>query len=212
MILQKLTSQPGSWLWRYSYLIALLTSGLSFSVYVIHFLYYRFSFPLITPDEASFLSPAYDLIHKGLFSTSIHRQFLPGADQHTYWMPPLFMASMAVYLNLVGFSFLQAKLFSFLCSLAAGLLLSTITPGRSNKLWVLALWFCCPFVLMATTTIRMEAIGILITCLTIYALKKRNVGCRAGYTGREHNPDPSNVSGLRSRHRRSRSSPFLCST
>jgi hypothetical protein len=82
------------------------------------------------------------------------------------------MVSLAVYLKLIGFSFLQAKLFRFLCFLAAGLLLSTITPGRSNKLWVLALWFYCPFVLMASTTIRMEAIGILITCLTIYALKK----------------------------------------
>jgi hypothetical protein len=172
MILQHPTNQLTHWLWRYSFRIALLSFCLSLSIYGIHFLYYRFSFPLITPDEASFLSPAYDLIHKGVFSTSIHRQFLPGADQYTYWMPPLFMASLAVYLNLVGCSFLKAKLFSFLCFLAAGLLLSTVTPGRSNKLWMLALWFCCPFVLMASTTIRMEATGILITCLTIYALKK----------------------------------------
>ncbi|QKZ11180.1 glycosyltransferase family 39 protein [Spirosoma sp. KUDC1026] len=172
MILLTSTTRVVNWLRHHSFPIALLSFGLSVSLYVIHFLKFRFSFPLITPDEASFLSPAYDLAHKGVFSTSIHSQFLPGAAQYTYWMPPLFMLVLAGYSQIIGFSFLKAKLFAFVCFLVAGLLLSRVAKNKSTKLWTLSLWFCCPFVLMASTTIRMESVGILVTCLTIYCLRK----------------------------------------
>lgn len=180
----ELRNSVTNWSQKSSLRIALAFFLAALTLYVGHFIYYRYSFPVITPDEASFMSPAYDLIKKSTFSTSIHKTFLPGSDRYTYWMPPLFMMSLAAYLKVVGLSMTKAKLFSFICFSASAVVLSFISQNKLNKLWIVTLLFSCPFVLIASSTIRMEAVGFLITCLSILAVKnKYNVVVLALLTG-----------------------------
>jgi hypothetical protein len=133
----------------------------------VHFAFFRFSFPPIRVDEASFLSPAYSLLTKGKFSSDIHASFLPGSESYTYWMPPFYMLSLAFFLKVAGIGINQAKLFSTLCVISASWCLGLSTKTWVSRCWIMALFLICPFVIFSSTTIRMEALGILLTSIAI---------------------------------------------
>jgi hypothetical protein len=141
--------------------------------FAVHFAFFRHSFPVNNIDEATFLSPAYNLAVHGTFSTDIHASFLPGADTYTYWMPPLYMFLLGGVLKIFGVSILNAKLFSYLLTLCSAFLLSLLTKDRYVRTILVSLFLICPFIIIISARIRMEALAIVLICLSILAVKRQ---------------------------------------
>src|SRR3990170_3942754 len=90
--------------------IAVFLLVISTACFVIHFLFFRNSFPPVNIDEASFFSPAINLADKGLLSSDIHKSYLPGAVEYTYWMPPFYLVLLGLFLKISGGSVFSAKI------------------------------------------------------------------------------------------------------
>lgn len=149
-------------------------------VYTTHFLFYRNTFPEINIDEASFFSPAYSFAEKGKLSSEVHATFLPGSSTYTYWMPPFYMVTLGVIFKAFESSVFIAKLISFLCIIFGAILLSFISPNKLTRTWIIGLVLICPFIIISSAFIRMEAMAFMIVCIAIFAVKR---GAKAGYLG-----------------------------
>lgn len=157
---------------RYSELnVAVVFLIISISCFLIHFLFFRYSFPPINADEASFFSPAYNLAKKGVLSSEIHQSFLPGAKTYTYWMPPFYMVFLGTLLKLFGATVLNAKLISSICTCCSALLISFISKDRLTKICSVGLFLICPFIIITSAFIRVEALSILLITASIIAVK-----------------------------------------
>ncbi len=60
------------------------------------------TYPPVWPDEALFANPAVNLVHHGTMSTDVWVGALPGTEQHTYWMPPLYFLYIASIFRFTG--------------------------------------------------------------------------------------------------------------
>lgn len=153
---------------RLFFLFILLTGVVFFFV---HFIYYRHSIPASNLDEASFFSPAYSMATKGKLSSDIHATFLEGASRYTYWMPPLHFFLLSGFLKSFGATVFVAKLFSFLIMLVAAWVISFVSNDRWIKNLVVGLFLLCPFIIISSAYIRMEALAILLIACSILAVK-----------------------------------------
>lgn len=153
------------------YFLAVVLFTLSIAVFLGHFLFFRYTFPDLNIDEASFFSPAYNFAEKGNFSTDIHTTFLPGSSSYTYWMPPLYMVTLGAIFIITGPSVFVAKLVSFVFILLTAAVLSFLSKDNKTKIWLVALLLICPFVILSSSFIRMEAMSILIVSIAIVAVK-----------------------------------------
>jgi hypothetical protein len=77
-------------------------------------------------DEAWFASPAFNLITKGNFGTSVldptatfRTNNLTGIHEHTYWIVPLFPLAEAAWFQAIGYGLMQARYLSILWGLVA---------------------------------------------------------------------------------------------
>jgi|GEM_PF-6904476 len=139
--------------------------------FLLHFFFFRYSFPDVNVDEASFFSPAVSLADHGLLASPVHRSFLPGADRYTYWMPPLYLVLLGGWLTLTGTTVLAAKFLSCVLVLATAWTMTRMAASRYTRLWLAALVLVCPFILISSAFIRMEALGLLLTASSMVAVK-----------------------------------------
>src|SRR5205085_7317893 len=116
-------------------------------------------------DEASFFSPAYNFAMYGNLATTVHKDFLPGAAAYTYWMPPLYMLLLGTVFKIFGVSILNAKLLSLVLVLLSAYIITRWTRNRNIQLPLAAIFLICPFVILVSTYIRMEALAIFLTVL-----------------------------------------------
>ena len=77
-------------------------------------------------DEGWFANPAFNLITKGNFGTTVldptasfRTNNLTGIHEHTYWMVPLFPLTEAAWFRAIGFGLMQARYLSILWGLVA---------------------------------------------------------------------------------------------
>ncbi len=77
-------------------------------------------------DEAWFASPAFNLIARGTFGTSVldptasfRNNNLTGIHEHTYWITPLFPLAEAAWFRAMGYGLMQARYLSILWGLVA---------------------------------------------------------------------------------------------
>ena len=75
-------------------------------------------YPPVWPDEACFANPAINLLQHGRMSTDLLQGALPGAGQHTYWMPPLYFIYLATIFRLAGPNLVPLRVASFVPALA----------------------------------------------------------------------------------------------
>ena len=151
-----------------------LLAAIAAIFFLIHFLFFRYSFPNVNVDEASFFSPAHNLAEHGALASPVHRSFLPGAEAYTYWMPPLYFVLLAGWLKLAGSTVFAAKLLSFLFSLTTTFLLTRLVHARRAKLWMSGLFLICPFILITSAFIRMEALALLAISISIVLVKLKS--------------------------------------
>ncbi|HUC83522.1 MAG TPA: hypothetical protein VMR70_21595 [Flavisolibacter sp.] len=147
--------------------------AISVVVFFLHFLFYRHSFPPINVDEASFFSPAQSFAEKGRLASDIHRNFLPGAEKYTYWMPPLYIVLLGTFFQLFGSTVMVAKAVSLLLSCASAMLLTAFAKEKYTKLVGASLFLVCPFIIITSAFIRVEALAIFLTVLAIVAVRKQ---------------------------------------
>lgn len=82
-----------------------------------------YSYPPPWPDEALFGDAAHSLLRDGILATPTAIGALPGADTHTYWMPPLYFIWLAGWFGVFGPS-LRTMRAASLCSAVAVLFLT----------------------------------------------------------------------------------------
>jgi hypothetical protein len=77
-------------------------------------------------DEGWFANPAFNLITKGNFGTTVldptasfRTNNLTGIHEHTYWIVPLFPLAEAAWFRAIGFGLMQARYLSILWGLVA---------------------------------------------------------------------------------------------
>jgi hypothetical protein len=154
-------------------IIAIVFFSIAIVTVVIHFVFFRFSFPVSNVDEATFLSPAYSLAAHGKFSSDVHASFLPGADTYTYWMPPLYMFLLGVMLKMFGITLFTSKLFSLLLILSSAVCVFLFSKDRYTRLVLVSLLLICPFIIITSARIRMEALAIFLILLSILSVKRK---------------------------------------
>lgn len=159
--------EPRGWIFM---ALALLVLGVA--MMLAHFLFFRYSFPPVNVDEASFFSPAYDLAVKGVLSSDVHAGFLPGAGEHTYWMPPFYMVFLSFFLKLTGTTVFNAKLLSLIITGLSALVLFRMFSNRYARVMVTALFLVCPFVIITSAYVRMEALGLLLILLSADSVRR----------------------------------------
>jgi hypothetical protein len=152
--------------------IAIILLAVSIAVFLLHFLFFRHSFPPINIDEGSFFSPAQSLSNKGIMASDIHKSFLPGSAVYTYWMPPLYILVLGGVFEIFGSTVIIAKAVSLLLTCGSALLLSLFAKNRNDKFFAAALFLICPFIIITSAFIRVEALAIFLTMLAVVAVRK----------------------------------------
>jgi len=154
---------------RIAYLL-LLVSAVCF---IVHFLFFRHSFPPVNIDEASFFSPAQSLSKKGVLASDIHKSFLPGSATYTFWMPPLYILLLGGVFEVFGSTVIMAKILSLALSIASVVMLLSLAKNKFEKIAAAALFLLCPFIIITSAFIRVEALAIFLTVLAIVAVNKK---------------------------------------
>lgn len=156
---------------RFEINIGIILLTISAVCLITHFLFFRYSFPPVNVDEASFFSPAYSLAKHGVLSSDVHQSFLPGASRFTYWMPPLYLFILGYFLKLMGVTILNGKILSIIFTCVSAFTLASISKDRYIKLSAAALFLICPFIIITSAFIRVEALAILLIIFSIVAVK-----------------------------------------
>ena len=151
--------------------ISVLLFAIAAICFSVHFLFFRDSFPPVNVDEASFFSPANSFVRHGKLSSDVHQSFLPGSAMYTYWMPPLYLVLLGAFLKIAGVTVFNAKFLSFILTCFSAFLISKISSDRYIKLSLSALVLICPFIIITSAFIRVEALAILLIVISILAVR-----------------------------------------
>lgn len=89
-------------------------------------------YPPVWPDESLFANPAIGLMRTGVMGTSLLSGLLPGIEQHTYWMPPLYYVYVWAVFFLWGPGVIQMRLASLAAAL--GVMVLTYFVGKKSGL------------------------------------------------------------------------------
>ena len=90
----------------------LLVLGISVAVYLVLALM-QASTKRPWSDEGWFASPAFNLAYHGFMGTTVlYNPRLPRIQQHTYWILPLFLVSLAAWFKVTGFGPVSMRLLS----------------------------------------------------------------------------------------------------
>ncbi len=140
-------------------------------------------------DEAWFASPARNLALHGHMGTGIvyPEDWLKGLNEHTYWMPPLYLVTLAGWIKLLGFGLVRMRLLSVawgLVALAACWVVAHRVSGRRRvALFTFALISVgYSFVTMASE-LRMDVMCLALgtTSMAVYlSWRERHLGRAIG--------------------------------
>ena len=114
-------------------------------------------------DEGWFANPAYNLITKGSFSTTVMETFatpFAGMDRHTYWIMPLQPLTLSLWYRLFGFSVFSGRSLSIVWGLVAlvswFIIVRSLFRRTSLGFLVLALLSCDYIFIVCASSGRMD--------------------------------------------------------
>ena len=114
-------------------------------------------------DEGFFANPAFNLLTKGRFATTILETFatpFKGMDRHTYWIMPLQPLTLSFWYRLFGFSVLSTRSLSIVWGLVALASWFIIVRSLFKRTWlallVLALLACDYIFIVCSSSGRMD--------------------------------------------------------
>lgn len=112
--------------------------------------------PPAWPDESLFADPAIHLLRDGHFGTPLLDGYLPGIATRTYWVPPLYPASLAALFAALGSSLAVMRGFS----LATGLAALALTHRIARRVGMDPVTACVPAALLAVDGVFLRAARI----------------------------------------------------
>ena len=114
-------------------------------------------------DEGFFANPAFNLLTKGSFATTILETFatpFKGMDRHTYWIMPLHPLTLSFWYRVFGFSVLSTRSLSIVWGLIALLawfvIVRSLFKRTSLALLVVALLSCDYIFIVCGASGRMD--------------------------------------------------------
>ena len=161
--------------YNFSVIHLLLLSGFHFLTTILLSEY----FPVIWPDEVLFYNPAQELATTGQMKTSVLSGLIPGMESYTFWMPPVFIVSLASILKLFGDSIIIARFFSSSIAFASALLLyrlAVVIGINKNRPLLLFLVFSDFLFIIVSHSSRMESMTMfwgVLALLAVYDIKTR---------------------------------------
>jgi 4-amino-4-deoxy-L-arabinose transferase-like glycosyltransferase len=116
------------------------------------------------PDEAAYANGGYNIAYNGNMGTTLyelHGFYMPmSLAQHTYWQPPLYFFSTALWFRILGFGLLQVRafsiLFGLLCVASWYWIVRRLTASETAGLLAMALVAVDYFFLLGASTGRMD--------------------------------------------------------
>ena len=114
-------------------------------------------------DEGFFANPAFNLLTKGRFATTVLETFgtpFQGMDRHTYWIMPLQPLTLSFWYRVFGFSLFSTRTLSIFWGLVAlvswFVIVRTLFKRTSLALLVLALIVCDYIFIVCASQGRMD--------------------------------------------------------
>lgn len=135
------------------------------------------SVPIVWPDEVLFFNPAAEFSVSGRLATTVLSGLIPGMERYTFWMPPLYMLSLAGVLKLFGSSLFIARFFGSVISFIAILILLRLSRNLFSKSignLILILVGTDYFFILVNHSVRMEGMSLLFGVLAIGSLFEKN--------------------------------------
>ena len=129
--------------------------------------------PVVWPDEVLFYNPAEELFRHGVMRTTVLSGLIPGMERVTFWMPPLFIISLAAVFSVFGESLYVARMFSSVLSFAAVLLVYQIAKSlelKKGRILVPILFVTDFLFIRVSHSSRMEGMTMLLGLLAIYII------------------------------------------
>ncbi|XDD50646.1 glycosyltransferase family 39 protein [Leptospira sp. WS92.C1] len=139
----------------------------------------RLEFPPVWPDEVLFHSPAQDFAEFGTLRTLVLEGLIPGMENTTLWMPPLYFISGGFWMKFV-FSGLEGLRFftlvtAALCILVLYLILRRIGFSSFSAFFSCLLLATDLLFLRVGTMARMEALCLLFALLSLFLLVRTSL-------------------------------------
>src|SRR5215208_8209767 len=114
-------------------------------------------------DEGFFANPAFNLLTKGTFSTTVLETFatpFKGMDRHTYWIMPLQPLTLSIWYRVFGFGVFSTRTLSILWGLVAlaswFIIVRSLFKRTSVSLLVTALLSCDYIFIVCASSGRMD--------------------------------------------------------
>lgn len=142
--------------------------------------YYGYALIPIFHDEIYFLQPAQNLAEGKGMGTPALDELLPGISQRTYWQPPVYFLTLAMWGKLVGFDIMLARWMSRLFGVGVLLLLYLLALkwGVHPRLALICMiWTALDLSFQYNSNIaRMDTFNafLTITCLLIFTSYQQN--------------------------------------
>ena len=114
-------------------------------------------------DEGFFANPAFNLLTKGTFATTVLETFatpFKGMDRHTYWIMPLQPLTLSIWYRVFGFGVFSTRSLSIVWGLVAlaswFLIVRSLFKRTSLALLVIALLSCDYIFIVCASSGRMD--------------------------------------------------------
>lgn len=132
--------------------------------------------PPIWPDEGLFANPGIEWIRHGVLGTSLIGDLIDGMETRTYWVPPVYLVTIAAVFKAFGIGVVQMRLFSAVCGIASVLLVWLICRRLTDRPWLpwiaAALLLIDPIYIRAMTIGRMDIMAVVFGLGSIYACQR----------------------------------------
>jgi hypothetical protein len=92
-------------------------------LFLIYNLYLGTIVPFVWPDEVLFFNPAQEWYAHGILRTTVLSGLIPGMDQATLWMPPLYMLFLGMSFHIFDSTLFVARMVSSALGLLSAILL-----------------------------------------------------------------------------------------
>lgn len=145
--------------------------------YLLHQSYLSLYIPFIWPDEVLFYNPAEEFWLNQKLRTTVLEGFIPGMEEATLWMPPLYMLGLGLWFSLLGSGIENARIFANLFGWASCIITLAffykLFP-KQKKFYVYLIPFL--FILLdiqflnITNTSRMESMCSFFGIVSIYLI------------------------------------------
>lgn len=145
-------------------------------IFALISIYFGTDFPFIWPDEILFFSPTEELYKNGIMRTTVLTGLIPDMENHTLWMPPMFMILYSKLFYLFPTELLTVRngssFFGVLSLIYLVLILRNLNYSKKNIFYAILIISTDFIFLKYSHTSRMESICLFFGLVSFFYLTK----------------------------------------